>query len=119
MVNNEKCKGNLLKHWLALIISAFKLDKVTQIKYRYLQKTESINKCVYLRWPSREMWHAEGQGRDFDGQQSGCHGNATFRSLDSPKVPGWGTSSFTDSPESPKKQRVIDIGSLGLNLLYQ
>lgn len=61
------------------------------------------------------MWHAEGQGRDFDGQQSGCHGNATFRSLDSPKVPGWGTSSFTDSPESPKKQRVIDIGSLGLN----
>lgn len=54
----------------------------------YLQKTESINKCVYLRWPSREMWHAEGQGRDFDGQQSGCHGNATFRSLDSPKVPG-------------------------------
>lgn len=54
----------------------------------YLQKTESINKCLYLRWPSREMWHAEGQGRDFDGQQSGCHRNAAFRSLDSPKVPG-------------------------------
>lgn len=61
-------------------------DKVTQIMY--LQKMEWINRCLYLRWPSREMWHAEGQGRDFDGQQSGCHGNAAFRSLDSPKVPG-------------------------------